>query len=94
MIHVAYITLCKYRLILQYLVKIILSQQINSYMSCYLILRKWENPQLPAKKQVFKRFGLMVRDPSLISFKMTKYITNLQETVTPMILPLSDVQHK
>ncbi len=32
-------------------------------MSCYLILRKWENPQLPAKKQVFKRFGLMTRDP-------------------------------
>ena len=32
-------------------------------MSCYLLLRKWENPQLPAKKQVIKRFGLMVRDP-------------------------------
>ncbi len=32
-------------------------------MSRYLILRKGENPQLPQKKQVFKRFGLTKKDP-------------------------------
>ena len=35
-------------------------------MSCYLILRKCKNLQLPAKKQVFKRFGLTTRDPFIL----------------------------
>ncbi len=37
----------------------------NSYMSCYLILRKWENDQLPAKKPVIKR-SVFFRKESLI----------------------------
>ena len=45
--------------------KIILRQQINPYMSCHLILRKLENPQLPAKKQVIKRSGVLKISPYL-----------------------------
>ncbi len=32
-------------------------------MSCYLILIKWENPQLPAKKQVFQTFVILNISP-------------------------------
>ncbi len=59
--------------------KIILRQQINSNMSCYLILRKWGNPQLPAKKQVFQKFIILDKSPYIFySLKCYNYWVHQQ----------------
>ena len=43
--------------------KIVLSQQMISYIYSYLVLRKWRNLQLPAKKQNIKTFVIMPIEP-------------------------------